>query len=455
VSRSVGGVLDRSVPPPTAELKPLRFPPFEHHRQPNGLHVYLASGHQTPLFQIALVTPAGGQLDPVGSAGLATLTAALLDEGTAGRSALEIAADVESLGGYLGTSADWDAAYLGTKILSDHAESGLQLIAELAMSPTFPEAEIERLRRLRLADLQRRLSQPGSVAADRLARVLYQDTAYGFPLSGTRETVEAISGNDIHSFYDRYFTPRGSALIAVGSFEPQRLLSDIHSTFGSWSGSEPTPPPAIDPPVFEGIQVHIVDRPHAVQTELRLGHIGISRRDPDYVPLQVVNALLGGKFISRLNLSLRERHGITYGAQSNFAARQGPGPFVVSTSVATEFTGQAVEETLNELHRLREEPVGADEVSEAKSYLLGVFPYTIQRIDGLAQRLEILAVHSLPDDYYDTRFQNIHAFQADLVGELAQRHLNPERIAIVAVGPAESLDKQLGGIGSVTLHREP
>ncbi len=455
MSHTADRALDRSIPPPTAELKPLSFPPFEHHRLANGLHVYMASGNQTPLFQIALATPAGGQLDPLGSAGLATLTAALLDEGTAGRSALEIADVVERLGGYLGTSADWDAAYLGTKILSEHTSAGLKLIAELAMSPTFPESEIERLRRLRLADLRRRLSQPGSVAADRLARVIYQDTAYGFPLPGTRETVEAISSNDIHTFYERHFTPHGSALIAVGNFEPQRLLSDIDSTFGSWSGSQPSQPPPIEPPVFDGVEVHIVDRPHAVQTELRLGHIGIRRSDPDFVPLQVVNALLGGKFISRLNLSLRERHGITYGAQSSFAARQGPGPFVVSTSVATEFTGQAVAETLNELRRLRVEPVGSDEVADAKSYLLGVFPYTIQRIDGLAQRLEILAVHSLPDDYYDAQIERIHGFHADQVGELAQRHFNPERLAIVAVGPAESLDKQLGGIGSLTLHREP
>ncbi len=444
-------VLDRSVPPPAAELTPFRFPAFEHHRLPNGLQVYLARRSPAPLVQIDLVTAAGAHFDPPGAAGLATLTAALIDEGTEGRSALEIAGEVERLGGYLGTSADWDATYLSTSLLSHHVVAGLSLLAELATSPSFPTHEIERLRRLRLAELRRRLSQPATLAADALARVIYRDTVFASPLSGTRQSVEAISSDDIHGFYRRYFGPEGSAVIAVGRLDPELLLSHVEAVLGAWDGAPQPQPAAIDPAPLTGLQVEIIDRPNSVQTELRLGHVGVPRGHRDYVPLQVMNALFGGKFTSRVNLNLRERHGFTYGAQSRFAARLGPGPFVVSTSVATEFTGRAVEETQKELARLLEEPVSQEEVEDTKNYLLGTFPYTLQRIDGLARRLEVLAIHSLPDDYYDIYLQAIRGVDVAQVGQLARRHLHPDRMAIVTVGPAETLEKQLCRFGPVSV----
>ena len=443
--------LDRSTSPPAAALKPFRFPAFEHHSLPNGLQVYLAKRDQAPLVQLELAVAAGAQFDLSGSAGLASLTAALLDEGTNDKSALEIASEVESLGGYLGTSADWDAAYLSTTLLSDHLDAGLRLLNELATSPSFPQNEIERLRRQRLADLMRRLSEPATLAADALARILYSGTVYSYPLPGTPETVEAISSDDIDAFYRRHFAPQGASLIAVGQLDSERLLRQLETTFGAWNGDLGARPISIEPPQLGASKIEIVDRHHAVQTELHIGHVGVSRKHHDFVPLQVVNTLFGGKFSSRINLNLRERHGITYGAHSHFAARLGPGPFVIATSVATEFTGQAVEETLGELRRLLEEPVNDEEVEDTKSFLLGTLPYTLQRIDGLARRLEILAVNSFPDDYYDTQFDAIRKVDVAQVSQLANRHIRPEQIVVVAVGPAESLEKQLRGFGSLTI----
>jgi zinc protease len=196
-----------------------------------------------------------------------------------------------------------------------------------------------------------------------------------------------------------------------------------------------------------------MDRPGAAQTELRLGHVGVPRTHPDWFPVNVLNMLLGGKFTSRINLNLRERHSYTYGANSRFSSRLGPGPFVVDTAVATESTGAAVREVLGELRRIREEPVEPDELSETLSYMIGVYPYTLQTMGDVAKRLEILSVYGLPDDYYDTYVDRLAAVTREDLLAAAQQHLHPDHIAIVAVGPADVLVPQLEGLGEVTVRR--
>jgi zinc protease len=195
----------------------------------------------------------------------------------------------------------------------------------------------------------------------------------------------------------------------------------------------------------------VVDRPGAAQTELRLGHAGVPRTHPDYIPLVMVNTLLGGKFTSRINMNLRERHGFTYGASSRFVARQGPGPFMVSAAVATESAGAAAREVLHELRRIREEPVEPGEIAETRSYMVGVFPYTMQTIGDIAKRLETLTVFGLPDDYYPRYLERLAALTREELLEAARRHLDPDRIAVVAVGPAEVVEPQLAGLGPVTV----
>ncbi|HEX5758503.1 MAG TPA: insulinase family protein, partial [Thermoanaerobaculia bacterium] len=221
--------------------------------------------------------------------------------------------------------------------------------------------------------------------------------------------------------------------------------------FGAAGGAAPPPPPEVRPAPLAGITVHVVDRPAAAPTELRLGHAGLPRRHPDYSPLVVLNTLLGGQFTSRINLNLRERHGYTYGAHSRFVGRQGPGPFLVSAAVATEVAGAAAREVLGELARIQEEPVPAAELEETRDYLIGVFPYTVQTIGDLAKRLEVLATYGLPDDYFESYLDRVRQVTAEEVQTLARRHLDPRRIAVVAVGPAERLEGQLSALGPVTV----
>ncbi len=444
--------VDRTAPPPPGEVRPFRFPPFLRTRLANGLAVLAARLPGPPLLSIEMVSPAGGQFDAEGKEGIAAMTAAVLDEGTVRRSSIEIAATAERLGGYLTSGADWDVGYLATGLLSQHRRAGLELLAEVAVSPTFPAEEIERLRRQRLTEILRRAQDPSVLADDRFHREVYRGTVYAHSLLGEAESVSRLDRDSMLAFYRRHYGLAGSALIAVGDCEPETLLREIESTFAAAAPLPEAPAaPAIRPAPMTGITVHLVDRPGAAQTELRLGHPGVSRTHPEYVTLVVLNTLLGGKFTSRINMNLRERHGFTYGANSRFVARMGPGPFLVAAGVATESAGAAAREVLHELRRVREALVEPAELEETRSYMIGVFPYTVQTIGDLAKRLETLSVYGLPDDYYTWYLERIAGVTREEVLAAARRHLDPERIAIVAVGPAEALEKQFAGLGPVTV----
>jgi zinc protease len=447
--------VDRSGPPPPGAVRPFRFPGFTRRRLASGLTVFAARLPEVPLVSLELVATAGGQFDPPGQPGLATLAASLLDEGTAAQSAMEIALHIEQLGGYLATGADWDVGYLSTGLLSRHHAAGLALLAEVMSSPTFPEWELERLRRQRLAEIVRRDHDPSALADERLIQVIFEGTVYAHSLLGTRESVEQHTRDQIVAFYRRHYTLAGTTLIAVGDLDPESFAAEVEAAFGSAPGVPAPAPPVIRPPRRGrnggGRTVHVIDRPGAAQTELRLGHPGVERRHPDYIPLLVMNTLLGGKFTSRINLNLRERHGYTYGASSRFVTRQGPGPFLVGAAVATESTGAAAREVLAELRRIREELVEEAELAETRTYLTGVFPYTAQTIADVAKRLETLAVFDLPDDYFDSYLDRLNAVTREQVREVAERHLDPERIAVVAVGPAEDLARQLEDLGPVEI----
>ncbi|HTQ80678.1 MAG TPA: pitrilysin family protein, partial [Thermoanaerobaculia bacterium] len=295
----------------------------------------------------------------------------------------------------------------------------------------------------------RRSYDPSSLADDRLTSEVYRGTVYSGSLLGNSESISALTRDEILDFYRQHYALSGSALIAVGDLDPDAALAEVEEIFGGTESGPPLPLPEIRPEPLPGIAVHIVDRPGAAQTELRLGHVGVARRHPDYVALGLLNTLLGGKFTSRINLNLREEHAFTYGASTRFVGRLGPGPFLVGAAVATESTGAAAREVLKELSRIREELVEPEEIEDTRNYMIGVFPYTVQTIADLAKRLEILAVYGLPDNYYDGYIPRLEAIDREDLRRVAQIHLDPEHIAIVAVGPAEVLEPQLDGLGTL------
>ena len=452
------GGLDRSRPPAPGRPSTFEFPAFRHQQLDNGLQILIARSPRVPLASLQILMPAGGQHDSLELPGRASLHGALLDEGTERRSSLEIARWVEGLGGSTSAGAGWNMAYAEVVSLAQHLASGHELLAEMVRSPGFPEREIDRLRHETRAEMLRRKGVPTSLAQRFFAAAVYGGTVYGRPLIGTEESLDRLDREALLGFYQDHVGPRGSTVIAVGDFDPEAEIASIEDAFGDWQspvspGLPVTTAPVIEPPRIERSEVHIVDRPGAAQTQLRLGHAGLPRNHPDFPQMLLLNAIFGGKFTSRINLNLREKHGFTYGAHSVFARRRGPGPFVVNAAVATDVAGAAVEQVLFEMRRIREQPVEPDELTETQDYLVGVFPYTLQTINDLAKRLEALAVFDLPLDYYDTYPSMLYDIGREQMLEAAREHLQPDRLAIVAVGPAEDLAPQLEGFGPVTVHR--
>jgi zinc protease len=442
---------DRSAAPPPRRRRGFAFPPFTRRRLPGGTTVLAARQARAPRVKLEILFPAGAARVPADSAGLAALCAMLLDDGTDTRNALDIAAAVERLGGRLATGADWDSAYLAVELLARHAGEGLELLAELATRPAFPPEEIERLRRQRLAELLRRQSDPGFLARRVFSRALYGNTTYGLPGIGTEASLGAIDREAIEAFYRDFYPPPGATVVAVGDLDPDDTAAAVAEALDR-GGEPPPPPPGVEPVPLEGVEVHLVDRPGAAQTQLVIGHAGVPRSHPDWLVLTVTNSILGGKFTSRINLNLRERHGYTYGASSRFDGRLGPGPFAVVAAVANPVAGAAAREVIGEIARIREAPVETEELDDSRNYITGVFPYTLQTAEGLAQRLESLAVYDLPDDYYAQFPARVQAVTREQVLDAARRHLHPDRLAVVAVGPAAELEPQLAELGPVTVH---
>ena len=450
---AVKGAADRSRPPSPGRIRDFTFPEIHHTRLDNGLGVLAARVPRVPLVSLQVLLPAGAQYEPLESPGLASLHGALLDEGTQDHSALEIAHRMESLGGSLISGAGWNMAYAEVGTLSQHRQAALEVLAEVIRSPEFPEAEIERLRRERLAEILRRSGQPTALAERVFAEVVYRGTVYGRPLIGTTESIERADRESLRSFYRRQIGPAGSTLIAVGDLDPEELIAPLSDAFGDWRQRAVPEAPSIEVPALAGTQVHIVDRPGSAQTQLELGHAFVPRHHPDYPQLLLLNTVFGGKFTSRINLNLREKHGYTYGAQSFFGRRSGPGPLVIRAAVATDVAGPAVGELMFEMRRIREEPVSREELQDTRDYMIGVFPYTLQTIGGLVKRLEALVVFGLPFDYYDSYPAVFAEVDEDQVLQAAREHFDPDNLAIVAVGPAEDLRPQLEGLGPVTVHQ--
>jgi zinc protease len=443
----------RTARPPGEPPRSFSFPEFARHRLANGFEIRIARRPTLPRVEASLLLPAGGDRNPANRPGLASLVAALVDEGSVRRSGTELALAIERLGGTLTTGADWDAASAELALLAPDLEEGIEALAEVARAPVFPAGDVERLQRQTLAEILRRFDRPGVVADESFVASLYPDSPYGFPLRGTAASLEAVNRDQIVAFHLRAYRPAGAHLVLAGDLDPARTLALVEARFGDWVGGEGVPARDLRTPQAGAPEVLVVDLPRAAQTELRIGCIGVPRAHPDRTLLGLLNAVLGGKFISRLNLALRERLGLTYGVSSRWVDRRGAGPFLVATAVATDGAGRATAETLAELRRLGEEPIPEVELAEAKSYLLGVFPYTLQTLGGLVARLGDLALHGLPDDHFAVSLSATAAARADDLLALARRHLSPAAMTVVAVGPAAELAPQLEGFGQVRVLR--
>ncbi len=452
-----GGEGGRTGVPLPGAIRPYAFPAVEQGRLANGMEVRVVHKLPFPVVTAMVVIRAGETAAPEDRGGLAVLSGDALEGGTVNRTSRELAMELESVGASFGAAAGWDSTTVALSCMADRLRGALPLLAEMVRSPAFPASDFERYRAQRLAAAAHRRMDPASLAADAYARFVFGDgDTYARPLSGTGSSLAGLGPGDARAFVKARYGPSQSALIVAGDIEPAEALALGERSFGGWSREvERAPEPRVSAR-RPGRRVHLVHRPGSVQSEIRVGHVGVSRFVADYFPVTVVNLVLGGFFSSRLNLNLRERNGFTYGVRSSFATRRGPGPFVVSTSVENAVTGAATEEIHREIETIAEKGPTEEEVEAATSYLAGVFPLRLETTGQIASRVAEMVIYDLPADYYRTYRDRVRRVTREQAAESAHRHIRPDALCTVVVGDADEVAGPLEalGIGPVVVHRD-
>lgn len=453
----MSNTLDRTRAPAPTAVRPFDFPGV--HRQrldgDDSPELLVARRGELPLVTIDLVVEGGAAAEAPDRSGIARLTASALEAGTTSRDEEDLAWELESLGIQLSTAAGWDAASVEMTVHGDRLEPALELLAELVRRPSFPDDAVARMRDQQLAEILQRRKEPRALASDAAARFIFgRDVPYGRSLVGTESSVAGLDPAALRSFHQERYRGGSAALILAGAVQPDRAQDLAARHFGDWRGAAPPAHAFEVTPRVESTTIFIVDRPGSVQSEIRLGHVGVERAHADYFPLLVMNTILGGAFTSRLNMSLRERHGFTYGARSAFAFRRRPGPFSIDVAVASEVTGRAIQEAYREIHGLREEGPTRQELDSARDYLRGVLPLRLETTQQLASRVAELVVYELPAGYFDGYRDRIAAVTADQVRRVAREAVRPDAMAVVVVGDADRIRSDLEGLelGPVEVH---
>ena len=448
---------DRSKPPASGPPPSLRLPAIQKRTLSNGLPIWIVERHEVPVVHVNLVVMSGSGDDPAGKFGVASLTASLLTEGAGSRSSLEIADAVDFLGADLVTNSSSDASAVRLNVPVARLAESLPIMADVALRPTFPQAELDRQKAQRLTSVIQARDDPASIGQLAFARVVFGAThRYGTALAGMAQTIQTLTVADVRAFYTSAFQPANATIIVVGDVTPDRVVPLLEAQFGKWQKGAAPQHAALTPPALPAArQIYIVDKPGAPQSQVRIGWTGVARSTPDYFPITVMNTVLGGAFSSRLNLNLREKNGYTYGAQSQFDMRTGAGPFVAAAGIQTDKTALALKEFFNELNGILT-PVPADELTRAKHYVSLRYPLGFETTGDIAARLEQALVYHLPDDYFSTYVQKIEGVTAAEVQRVAQKYIVPGKFAVVIAGDRAMIEAgiralNLGPIKIVTV----
>jgi predicted Zn-dependent peptidase len=445
--------VDRSRLPVPGPAGAFIFPRIERARLSNGLEIRVIAHHSVPVTAMVLLVPGGSSTDTAERAGLASLVADLLDEGSRGRSALEVSDRIARLGGDLDVEVGPDAVVVSLTVLDRFLTAGLSLVHEICTAPTLSKVDFERVRNLRLERLRQLRDHPSALADRAFAQVLYQSHPYALPGHGTAASLGAVTVDDVRGFHARMFQPEGATLVVAANRPVADMLSEAEAAFGGWH-ADPSLPPLdrgrgrLAAPRVPAVRLGVVQRQGAAQSELRIGHVAASRATPDYHALVLLNTVLGGQFVSRLNMNLREDKGYTYGVRTGFDLRRGEGPFVLQTSVGTDVTAPALTEALREIQDIRgARPVTADELALARSSVALGYPRGFETVQQVARSAAQLALHELPDSYFEEFVPRLEAVTLDDIAAVAVRYLDPARMATVVVGDIDKVGATLSALG--------
>ena len=433
-------------PPRPLPARSVKFPPYEVRSLSNGMQVVTVLHHEQPAVSVRLLVRAGAAQDPKGKGGVATLTAALLDQGTTTKTAFQIADAIDSIGGAMGTGAGSDLSFVNAVVMKDSFGLAMDMLADVVRNPAFSEEEIDRQKQQAVSGLQVSQNDPDYLASVVFDRLVYGFHPYGLPNSGTAESLTAVTREDLQQFHARYFVPNNMILAIVGDVTSEEAFGAAERVFGKWPRAD-VPAQKLTEPPPPTRRVVINDKPDAVQTEIRVGHLGIPRKHTDYMAVDLAFKILGGEGANRLHRVLRSERGLTYGASADIQTLKQTGDFVAETDTRTDTTGEALRLIFEEYGRLRRDRVNERELADAQAYLAGNFPLTIETPDAIATQVLNAVFYELPLEEIPTYRERVQAVSPDDVQRVARTYVHPDRLAVVLVGNASAFVPQLKGLG--------
>jgi zinc protease len=427
----------------------------------NGPGLIVANLPGRPLVTVRVVLEGGAASEPAARGGVSILASQALTEGTEHFSAIELVEAAERLGAELSAEAGWDSFAVVLTVPAHRLQAGLELLAEVLTRPTFPEREVDRLREERLGDLLQARADPRRLAELSFGPAIYPpDSPFVRPAAGLEGTVTGLDRDAVAERYAEIRDPRLATVIVAGDLGGIDVAGALTDLSAEWRAEGAAPHQVewsspSDP--IEKTFIRLIDRPGSVQSEVRIGHVGLPRRIPDFYPTIVMSAALGGLFRSRLQMKLREEKGYTYGASATYEFRRSAGPFAARSAVRTDATAPALVDAMTELRKIREAPLLPEELATARDYLVGVFPLRFETPAAIAGALSGLVVQRLPDDELERYRPEVAAVTAEQAEAAAEEHIHPDRAAVVVVGDASRIEADLRatGVGDVEVVRDP
>ena len=435
----------QATPPPPAQPRSGTFPKPVEQTLPNGLRVIVVERHESPLVAVQLLIKNGGEVDPPELAGLADMTANLLTKGTQTRDATQIAQQIESLGGSLNSGARWDSSFANVGVMSSKIPQAMEILADVVRRPTFKSEEVERLRQQYLDNVTLALGDPGSIGRFVAARVVFGDSPYGHPVSGTTESLTRITPAEVSKMHARYYRPDNAILVIGGDVTAKDGFALATRFFGDWQ-KPTTPLPALEPAKqsadAKSGRIVVIDKPDAGQAAVFLARSGINRKDPDYFRGIVSNSVLSG-YSGRLNQEIRIKRGLSYGAGSVLDTRRDVGPFIASAQTKNESGAVVADLLMGEISRLSSAPPADVELTPRKAVLIGGFSRNLETAGGLVNQVASLALHGMGLDEINRYINNVQSITTADIQKFAGTRLDAKTSNIIIVGNAKAFLPEL------------
>ena len=448
------GAVIKGKAPVNKEVLKVKLPRAEEATLKNGLQVVLLPSHKVPTFNMQLVVLSGGLADKPDYHGLASFTASLLREGTKTRSSKDIAEQVDALGATLAANSGLSSltSTVSASGLVENLDQTLELFADVIRNPTFPQTEVDKYKTRTLAQLQFQRSIPQFLAAEQFQKAIYGTGHPASLVAPPAESLKKLTSKDLADFHSMNYRPNNAILAIVGDVTMKEIMPKLEKVFGDWQKGDVPAVTIPQAPAQSESRIYLIDRPGSVQTVLQLGTLGIERTSPDYFSVLLADRVLGGGPSGRLFLNLREDKGYTYGAYSGFGGSKFRGTWISSSEVRTDVTEGAMKEFMYELNRLRNEPVGAEELENAKRAIIGSFALSLEQPNTLLQNIITQKLYNLPADYWDMYPQKVSAITTADVQNAAKKYLDMSHLQVVAVGDAAKAREILGKYGKVELY---